>query len=106
MNLALDGKQTFVAVRVLRSTATACSCEDTSSMVFGRLERMSDHVGTFTRATHYFSTQGCNAGSTAIVVCATAFCCGFRNILYNQRMCKTKRGSVPSRHLCPRLKLR
>ena len=86
MNLALDGKQTFVDVRVLRSTATACSCEDTSSIVFGRLERMSDRVGTVTRSTRYFSTHGCNVGSTASFVCAAAFCCGFRNILYNQPM--------------------
>lgn len=89
MNLVLDGERTFVDVRVLRSTATACSCEDTSSMVFGRLGRISDRVGTFTRNTRYFSTQGCNVGSATVFVCAEAFCGGFRNILYNQPMCKS-----------------
>ena len=101
----MDSWQTLVDVRVLRSTATAWSCEATSSIVCGRLERMSENIGSFTRSTRYFSTQGCDAASTTVFDCAVAFCCGFRNILHNQLYiadwCKTKRGL-----LCPRLKLR
>jgi hypothetical protein len=67
----IQNTHTLVDVKVFWSTATVCSWADTSSIVFGRL-----CVGfivsceKYREETHYFSTQGCSAGSTA---CFTEF---------------------------------
>lgn len=67
---------TLVDDRALRSTVTVCSWAETSSIVRGRLARevLSDQRGKG-KDIHYFSTQGCNAGtggcldSTAALLC-------------------------------------
>lgn len=68
---------TLVDASALRNTATVFSCDDTSSIVFGRLfvrsgPRVHDRCEVSKmsaekrgrRWTHYFSTHGCNLGST------------------------------------------